>query len=233
MGKKSEIAKQKISEVKEKMKPVNEMLYSYGENKEVFYKVLNTIKAINETWPTFVNYGTVDKRWKETEDKLTFDSVKAICNVLSYYLLGKVIGKVPPQVSFSQYFISELRKGHIGMDVAGPDIKGIYYGVGSMQIRTEWGLQGVGDNKNKLKKEDIEGLNKSGVKVAIAHRFIPSTHFYLIVKDSRNEWRNMDHSANPDDFERRGGLTNFNSISQVVFKPEATESELKAMSDKL
>jgi len=138
------------------------------------------------------------------------------CNVISYYLYGRAIGKIPENLLFSDYFIGELRKGRISVEKGRlTEIEAPYLGVGSGAWRAELGITKPVVHKTipvsaKSRKNKLREFLGSGVRLANSWQNPRGdgkpNHFLLIAKDKNGVWRNMDHTYRSP--ERRGGYTN-------------------------
>jgi len=156
------------------------------------------------------------------------------CNVISYYLYGRAIGKIPENLRFSDYFIRELRKGLISIHKGrAAEIEAPYYGTGSGAWRDELGITKSFVHKTipvsaQSRKNKLREFLGSGVRIANSWQDTRGdgkpNHFLLIAKDKNGVWRNMDHtSRNP---ERRGGYTNWDRVYGLYFGEASGEEKL-------
>lgn len=172
----------------------------------------------------------------EAEEKIASGSAKQLCNVISYYLYGQATGKIEAGESFGDYFINEIKKGHIGLvkektkkEGVRKGIEGASLGSGSSALREQWGMYAM--RGSPVSQDDWKAFDQSGVKLAISFQSTGGNkapnHFLLIVKDKEGIWRNMDHTSTS--FERRGGKTDPKKVYGLYFDENALREARKRL----
>jgi hypothetical protein len=178
------------------------------------------------------------------EDLMAREAVPAMCNVISYYLYGQLIGKIPREKTFGEHVVEEMRRGNISSQITETDdpnartadnvkeiveVGGAFYGFGSGNWQERFGAQVLRAKvpiTHPSRRKEFETFLNSGVRLAISHQDVKGNgapgHFHLIIKDKNGVWRNIDHTS--VSFERRGGATNFNKVYAVVFDKAALEA---------
>jgi hypothetical protein len=155
----------------------------------------------------------------KSEDVAT-GSVGELCNVLSYYLIGQGLGVIPTTLEFKDYYLREVRAGHISRQ---PKKPGVALGTGSAEWAKQRGMIKADDQtvpvSDPTRSAELNAFLASDANVAVAHMDdkVPAvgapTHFMLIVKDSKGVWRNADHTS--VEYWRRGGITDWSRVYRV------------------
>jgi len=226
-----------INKIKIRIDQINTLKNNFAEVKAWFKATIASTKAEKAAYKS---QGLKPERFVlEAEEKIAAGSAKQLCNVISYYLYGQAIGKISNEKSFGDFYIDSIQKGQIGLvkekitkDNVRKGVEGASLGAGSAALREQWGMHTIlGKQKKPISESDWRAFDQSDVKLAISFQSTGNNkspnHFFLIIKDAKGVWRNMDHTS--QDFERRGGKTDPKKVYGLYFDESALREARKLL----
>ena len=187
-----------------------------------------------------------------TTEQRAAASAGSLCNVLSYFLYGKAVGVVPPDMDFRDYYLAEVKAARVRYYV-GRDATGVFWGEGSRWwveqrglIRMEdpdYGLRKKGDPEivpnpvtHASRRGELTAFLASDANVALTWQDlktpIPQTphHFLLIVKGPDGVWRNMDHVTT--EWSRRGAMTEWDRVFRIETDRALNDAAKRKLAEK-
>jgi hypothetical protein len=172
----------------------------------------------------------------KTTEQRAAASAGSLCNVLSYFLYGKAVGVVPPDMDFRDYYLAEVKAARVRYYV-GRDAVGVFWGEGSTWWVEQRDLIRMEDPDLKAprkegdpppvidrmthstRRAELDAFLASGANVALTWQDLKNPmprephHFLLIVKGPDGVWRNLDHVTT--DWRRRGAMTEWDRVFRI------------------
>ncbi len=172
-----------------------------------------------------------------TTEERAAPTVGALCNVLSYFLYAKAIGLIAADTDFKDYYLSEVKEGHIRFYVSSKRPAGVYYGEGSLTWESQRNLVRLDDPNARDKTPSAPAIPAKPIgdpsrhdqlrtflacdaRAALTYQDFDNptptegTHFIPIVRGDDGIWRNMDQTSSS--FRRRGGITDWNRVYRIA-----------------
>lgn len=193
-----------------------------------FNQVVKGIKGLLESE---AGTGTEAERQKNVAALLASGSSARLCNVISYYLIGRALGKIADD--FPKYYRHQIEIGNIGFVGKGAKARpGVYMGSGSLSWENDLDIERRREQEN-IAVSDREGrpgeldrFLRSNVRVAVSWQDVGGagrgTHWHLIVKDEQGRWHNADHTSSK--LIRRGEYTDFSKVYALVYDEDTPDS---------
>ncbi len=203
---------------------------AYGEFKKVVDGITQMIEAEKKK-------GAGEDVSGRVAATLASNTAGKLCNVISYYLIGRALGKI--DLSFPDYYRREVSVGRIGLGGSGSK-RGVYMGAGSTAWEKNLGL------KRDRSKETSAPVNDTAKRPGELDRFLVSNvhtaiswqdtdndgkpnHWFLIVKDPEGRWRNADHTSSQ--LARRGNETDFGNVYGLAYDAAAQQAAQKQLKE--